>query len=91
MAAPPTIIIVTASTEKQARAVESELQARQAAGEYGPNVRYFAGPDPENARVGSGGATLHALLTVSELIAGGGHRLEECKVLMIHSGGDSQR
>jgi fucokinase len=87
----PLVIIVTASTEKQARAVDAELAARKAAGEYDPDVRLFAVADPENARVGSGGATLHAILTVSELMAGGPHRLEECKVLMIHSGGDSQR
>jgi fucokinase len=85
------VIVVTASTEKQARAVESELAARKRAGAYGDDTTLFAVPDPQNARVGSGGATLHALLVVADLMAGGPHRLADCRVFMIHSGGDSQR
>ena len=64
-----TVIVVTASTELQARAVESELAARQQAGRFPPNVLCFAVPDPSNARVGSGGATFNALLTCQELLA----------------------
>ena len=64
-----TVIVVTASTERQAQAVESELAARQQAGRFPPNVLCFAVPDPSNARVGSGGATFNALLTCQELLA----------------------
>jgi hypothetical protein len=49
--------------------VERELAARQASGAYGPNVIFFAVPDPSNARVGSGGATFNALITCEELIS----------------------
>jgi len=58
-----------ASNDSQAAAVEQELAARQQAGVYGSNVRFFAVPDPSNARVGSGGATFNALITVQELAA----------------------
>lgn len=93
---PSTIVIVTASHEKQvcecatcqcfvwiwgtawgcavshclcvcvcqARAVEQELKARQEVGGIWADVTFFAVPDPSSARVGSGGATFNALLTV---------------------------
>jgi fucokinase len=87
-----TVIIVTASTDLQARAVEAELNARQQAGRFPPNVLCFAVPDPSNARVGSGGATFNALLTCQELLASKpGWTLDRTRVFMIHSGGDSQR
>ena len=72
--APRTVIVVTASNAAQAAAVEAELAARLQGGAYahvgggGGGVRLFVVPDPSDARVGSGGATLNALLTVSELL-----------------------
>ena len=86
------IIIVTCSTAKQARAVESELKARQEMGVLPPDTLYVAVPDPSSVRIGSGGATLNALLIAEELlskkIVGS---IADHKVVLIHSGGDSQR
>ena len=90
-AAITTVICVTASNEAQARAVEAELNARRDAGLYGPDILTFAVPDPSNARVGSGGATLNALVTLGELLSGQAVRLDMCRIFLIHSGGDSQR
>ena len=89
---PRTIVVVTASNEKQAAAVEVELRHRRQAGTYGENTAFFAVPDPSSARVGSGGATFNALITVQELVSSSARwNIEQCRVFMIHSGGDSQR
>lgn len=85
-----TIVVVTASNEKQAAAVEQELAARRQSGCFGPDVLLFAVPDPSSARVGSGGATFNALITVQELVSASVD-IENCLVICIHSGGDSQR
>ena len=50
----------------------------------------FAVPDPSSARVGSGGATFNALVTVQELVSAS-MDIKDCLVICIHSGGDSQR
>jgi hypothetical protein len=85
-----TVVVVTASNEKQAAAVEQELSARRRSGVYGPDVLLFAVPDPSSARVGSGGATFNALITVQELMSSICD-ISECLVICVHSGGDSQR
>jgi len=85
-----TIVVVTASNDRQAAAVEAELAARRQSGCFGPDVLLFAVPDPSSARVGSGGATFNALMTVQELISTS-LDIENCLVICIHSGGDSQR
>ena len=85
-----TIIVVTASNDRQAAAVEAELAARRQSGCFGPDVLLFAVPDPSSARVGSGGATFNALMTVQELVSSS-LDIENCLVICIHSGGDSQR
>jgi fucokinase len=87
-----TIVVVTASNDRQAAAVEQELTARRQSGIYGDNVVFYAVPDPSSARVGSGGATFNALLTVQELVSSSSRwGLDACRIFMIHSGGDSQR
>ena len=89
---PYTIVCVTCSNERQAAAVEMELEARRRAGTYGDKTVFFAVPDPSAARVGSGGATFNALLTVQELVSSSPRfALERCRTFLIHSGGDSQR
>ena len=89
---PYTVVCVTCSNERQAAAVEAELEARRRAGTYGDKTLFFAVPDPSAARVGSGGATFNALLTVQELVSSSPRfALERCRTFLIHSGGDSQR
>ena len=82
-----------ALTQSQAAAVEREIQARTVVkGSVWHNVTCFVVPDPSNARVGSGGATFNALITVEDLLSGRDDiDLLSSKVFLIHSGGDSQR
>jgi hypothetical protein len=87
------IVIITASNETQAAAVEQELAARRQSGAFQrdyPDILLYAVPDPSSARVGSGGATFNALMTVQELVSAS-LDIENCLVICIHSGGDSQR
>jgi hypothetical protein len=58
-----------------------------------PPLSCFVVPDPSSVRVGSGGATFNALLTLQELagLGAGGIPVESSRIIMIHSGGDSQR
>ncbi|KAA0177910.1 hypothetical protein FNF27_00458 [Cafeteria roenbergensis] len=87
------VVIVTCSTERQSQAVEGELRARASAGCFDDTpTLLFACPDPSSARVGSGGATFNALITAQELVGKQADcDFESCLVLLIHSGGDSQR
>lgn len=47
-------------------------------------------PDP-NIRLGSGGATIHALIALSNHFRVPLATLPSFKILLLHSGGDSQR
>ncbi|MCC8163232.1 MAG: bifunctional fucokinase/L-fucose-1-P-guanylyltransferase [Lachnospiraceae bacterium] len=79
-------IILTASNEAQARAYEEQISYRKQIHQL-PEATHFAVlPDPDGKRVGSGGATLNALLYVCHREA-----LDGLRILVIHSGGDSRR
>lgn len=95
-------VVVTAPNERAARAYAQELAARipqrycrrQDAGE----LLVLAASDPAGARVGSGGGTLNALAELRAALMKGGSSsgsskkgLADVAVLMVHSGGDSQR
>lgn len=92
-----TTVIITAGSQRQAERYTSEIQRRQLHGTLPTNVRYLVVPDLEEARIGSGGATLHALhtLAAAALPAAAANSLEEWwaeqRVLIIHSGGDARR
>ena len=84
----------------QAASCLAELTRRAARGPSafglpaGADVAVFTVPDPSSARVGSGGATLNALVVLAEELARARPSwppLAACRVLLIHSGGDSQR
>lgn len=89
-------IVVTAPNERSARAYAEELRAR-IPGRYcrdgGGELLLLAAADPAGARVGSGGGTLNALgeLRAALQARGQGECLADVAVLMVHSGGDSQR
>ncbi len=79
-------VVLTASNEEQAAGYRRQLEHRISKGLLPAKTEFLVFPDPEGKRVGSGGATLHAL---GELRRRGdfvGRR-----ILMIHSGGDSKR
>lgn len=85
-------VILTASNEAQALGYRLEIEHRLAKGMLPSRCRYVVLPDPEGARVGSGGATFHVL---KYLVSENGGSVEGCfdgrKILVIHSGGDSKR
>ena len=92
-----TAVIITASSARQADRYRQQLADRQARGHLPAGVRYLVVPDLDDARIGSGGATLNALHELAEaaLAETTAVTLEEWwagqRVLIIHSGGDSRR
>jgi fucokinase len=91
-AAPPwwTAVLITASSHRQAESYQAELDRRRAMGRIPAGVRYLVIPDFEDRRIGSGGATLHALRSLDPGSSSEDWWARE-RVLMIHSGGDSRR
>jgi fucokinase len=95
-------LIVTAAHEAQAAAYHEQLGARRDLG-FIPRVRHVLTiADPQGRRVGSGGSTIHCLLTVlgrelrdrKERLAAPeawGEALRSLRVLIVHAGGDSRR
>jgi fucokinase len=96
-AAPPwDAVVVTCATASQAVAAQEELSRRQGLGLFPKNCLLLALPDPKEGRAGSGGATLLALehlarqwVTGEDGPAAG--LFAGRRVLLIHSGGESQR
>lgn len=88
-----TAVVLTASSERQARAYETELEQRRAEGRIPAGVTFLVAPDPEGRRIGSGGATVHALQQLARRLgAAPGEALWRAqRVLVLHSGGDSRR
>ena len=85
------IVIVTCANEAQAEAAREELDAR--GDRLGDGIRAIAVADPEGRRVGSGGGTLNALVAADALLGDGADAawLDDTLVVVVHSGGDSQR
>jgi galactokinase/mevalonate kinase-like predicted kinase len=96
-------LVLTASCRPQAAAFEAELAVRCRLGLL-PNVaRTLVLADPEEARIGSGGASIGCLAAVLERERTGpafspaddapsaDHALGALRVLVLHAGGDSRR
>jgi fucokinase len=95
-------LILTASNALQARAYESQLQARRELGLL-PQVREaIVVPDLEGKRIGSGGSTLWCLIEILRRererrgidLTGNGaieQALNHLRILIVHAGGDSRR
>ncbi len=60
-------IVITAETQEQAAACTAALRERQRRGLICGSTLLLAVPDPGLQRVGSGAATLNALLVVAEV------------------------
>lgn len=89
-----TEVILTASSERQGRAYEAEIAKRREQGLLPQSARFLVIPDPEGQRLGSGGATVHALLKLAECRHGTAKSEKFWhgrRVLVLHSGGDSRR
>ncbi|MGD0346913.1 MAG: L-fucokinase [Terracidiphilus sp.] len=81
------VVIITASSERQAELYREEIQRRNSSGLLPRETKFLVVPDPGGQRVGSGGATINALGILGKDRAWwSGHR-----ALLVHSGGDSQR
>jgi fucokinase len=81
------VVIITASSTKQAELYRTEIQRRTSAGALPPETEFLVVPDPGDRRVGSGGATINALGVLGK----GREWWREHRALLIHSGGDSRR
>jgi len=89
------VVVLTAANEKQAAGYRRELALRHRA--VGPTGAFFPEiqqsiviPDPPGRRAGSGGATF-AVLKALATEHGFGNDVDKLRVLLIHSGGASQR
>jgi len=89
-------VILTAANEKQAQGYRQELARAQR--EVGPTGAFFPAiqrtlvvPDPPGRRAGSGGATLVALAALTTQFRLAPDDLSGLRILLIHSGGASQR
>lgn len=82
-------VVVTASNERQAAAYRVQIDSRLKKGLLPEKTQYLVVPDRDGRRVGSGGATLSALVEIAFRV--GMDSLSSQKVLLLHSGGDSKR
>jgi fucokinase len=81
------VVIVTASSERQAGLYHDEIERRRLSGVLPAETEFLVVPDPDDRRVGSGGATINALGVLGkDREWWDGHR-----ALLVHSGGDSRR
>ncbi len=81
------LVILTAAHEVQAQLYRQCLDRLRAAGGLPARTAAMVVPDPDGRRIGSGGATLHALRVAAEAHGD----LAGTRVLLVHSGGDSRR
>ncbi len=81
-------VILTASNQAQAAAYEAQLAYRKKKGYLPAQTKFVVLPDPKGQRVGSGGATLAALLALAQTE---GEEIFSKRLFLIHSGGDSKR
>jgi len=55
------VVMVTASSARQAGLYRDEIERRRLSGTLPEGTEFLVIPDPDDRRVGSGGATIHAL------------------------------
>jgi fucokinase len=88
------LCVLTASNEQQAEAYEAQLASRRRAGLLPRHTTFRVIPDPDGARIGSGGATLRVLSILArerQDSHSGSSPFQGQRILIIHSGGDSRR
>ena len=81
------VVIITASSERQAVLYRDEIERRRIAGTMPEETQFLVVPDPGDRRVGSGSATINALGVLGKEQ----EWWEEHRALLVHSGGDSRR
>ncbi len=92
-----TAVVLTASSQRQADLYSAEVERRRVRGALPESALVLSVADPDDQRVGSGGATFSALqaLARASLVPDAPESIERWwesqRVLVIHSGGDSRR
>uniref|UniRef100_A0A8C9N0F4 Fucose-1-phosphate guanylyltransferase n=1 Tax=Serinus canaria TaxID=9135 RepID=A0A8C9N0F4_SERCA len=81
-------VVLTAADAAQAGAFREQLAEKLRREQLPRAVRYLVCADPPGPRIGNGGSTLHALRCLEEQY---GDQWTSFTVLLIHSGGYSQR
>ena len=91
-------LVLTAANRRQARAFASQVAARAEHGALARTRGMLVVPDACEKRIGSGAATVLALVQLARQLAAGAKNARSLaelfageRVLMIHSGGDSRR
>ncbi|XP_036612535.1 fucose-1-phosphate guanylyltransferase [Trichosurus vulpecula] len=82
------VVVITAADEKQELAYKQQLSRKLQQKELPLGVHYHVFADPAGAKIGNGGSTLCALQCLEEIY---GDRWNCFTILLIHSGGYSQR
>ncbi|XP_064285322.1 fucose-1-phosphate guanylyltransferase [Passer domesticus] len=82
------VVVLTAADAAQAGAFREQLAEKLRREQLPRAVRYLVCADPPGPRIGNGGSTLHALRCLEEQY---GDQWTSFTVLLIHSGGYSQR
>nr|XP_012615827.1 fucose-1-phosphate guanylyltransferase [Microcebus murinus] len=82
------IVAITAADEKQELAYKQQLSVKLKRKELPLGVQYHVFVDPAGAKIGNGGSTLCALRCLEKLY---GDKWTSFTILLIHSGGYSQR
>ncbi|XP_069718199.1 fucose-1-phosphate guanylyltransferase-like [Phaenicophaeus curvirostris] len=82
------VVAVTAADEEQALAYRRQLAGKLRGKELPLGARYLVFVDPPGPKIGNGGSTLHVLRCLEEQY---GDKWTSFIVLLIHSGGYSQR
>src|SRR5262245_61594922 len=86
------VVVITASSERQAATYRSEIQSRLQSGRLPRNTEYVVVADVAGRRMGSGAATIHALGIITRRSPESLQRWwKSSRVLLLHSGGDSRR
>ena len=80
-------IIITASNEEQKKSYLEQIEYRKKINFFPRDLKIDVIADPNGERVGSGGATINVLKTLSEMDPDFLNK----KIMLIHSGGDSKR
>ena len=88
-------LIVTAANAAQAASYREQLAVRDWLGLLPGVERVLVEPDPDGARIGSGGSTARCLQRVLEVEDGTPDQaleiFQSLRILLIHAGGDSRR
>ncbi|XP_039183155.1 fucose-1-phosphate guanylyltransferase [Crotalus tigris] len=82
------VVVITAVDKKQEIAYQKQLSEKLKRKELPLGVDYHVFADPPGPKIGNGGSTLHALRCLEEYY---GDKWDTFTIILIHSGGYSQR